>query len=202
MGSLTTCPIGAVKRLVLVQQGLDPVLAGRNLAQALDRITQRASASMTASCPGWSPSTSMPKICWVLGLSLIWNRGSSFGSVESMTSNRPSSGVSLSSGPKLTRILSPSFAVSADLAGGEPTSKTSKLTATVGRITVLTRGNKRYGLLWFVCMSRHHLEVKVGAAVAIGNKEQPPAVGVPGGMIIAGGVRGGVRGFEPSAFMT
>ena len=51
----------------------------------------------------------MPKICWVFGLSLIWNRGSSLGSVESMTSSRPSSGVLLSSGPKLTRISIPSF---------------------------------------------------------------------------------------------
>ena len=49
----------------------------------------------------------MPKICWVLGLSLIWNRGSSLGSVESMTSSRPSSGVLLSSRPKLTRTWIP-----------------------------------------------------------------------------------------------
>ena len=35
---------------------------------------------MTASCPGARPSTSMPKICWVRGFSLIWNRGSSSGS--------------------------------------------------------------------------------------------------------------------------
>ncbi len=42
-GQLDDGPHLAVKRLVLVQQGLNPVLAGGNLAQALDRITQRGS---------------------------------------------------------------------------------------------------------------------------------------------------------------
>ena len=75
-----------------------------------------------ASCSGAIPSTSIPKICWVLGLSLIWNRGSSFWSVERMTNSRPSSGVLESSGPKLTWKVSSLLAadVSALTAGTEP----------------------------------------------------------------------------------
>ena len=38
-------------------------------------------------------------------------------------------------------------------------------------------------------VSGTHAEIKVRAAVSIGNEEQPPSVGVPGGMIITGGVR-------------
>ncbi len=33
--------VGAVERLILVQHGLDPVLAGRDLSQALDGVAQR-----------------------------------------------------------------------------------------------------------------------------------------------------------------
>src|SRR3989441_13329441 len=54
-----------------------------------------APASITASCPGLGPSTSIPKMSWVFGPSLIWNRGSAVVSVESISSARPSSGAAL-----------------------------------------------------------------------------------------------------------
>src|SRR2546425_7371693 len=50
---------------------------------------------MTASCPGLSASTSIPKMSCVLGPSLIWSRGSAVVSVESISSTRPSSGAAL-----------------------------------------------------------------------------------------------------------
>src|SRR5256885_8913999 len=50
---------------------------------------------MTASCPGLSASTSIPKMSCVFGPSLIWNRGSAVVSVESISSTRPSSGAAL-----------------------------------------------------------------------------------------------------------
>src|SRR5256886_11587313 len=50
---------------------------------------------MTASCPGLSASTSIPKMSCVFGPSLIWNRGSAVVSVESISSTRPSSGAGL-----------------------------------------------------------------------------------------------------------
>ena len=40
MGSLTTCPSRRWKRLINVNQGLDPVTPGRDQAQALDRVTR------------------------------------------------------------------------------------------------------------------------------------------------------------------
>ena len=90
-------PVAAVKRLIEVQQGLDAVMARGNLAQALERITRGRGVDRRPPGRAEDRSTSMPKICWVLGLSLIWKRGSSLGSVESMTSSRPSSGVLLRS---------------------------------------------------------------------------------------------------------
>src|SRR2546427_9406354 len=54
-----------------------------------------APASITASCPGLSPSTSIPKMSCVLGPSLIWSRGSAVVSVESISTTRPSSGAAL-----------------------------------------------------------------------------------------------------------
>src|SRR2546422_6911176 len=54
-----------------------------------------APASMTASCPGLSASTSIPKMSCMFGPSLIWNRGSAVVSVESISSTRPSSGAAL-----------------------------------------------------------------------------------------------------------
>src|SRR3989442_10031050 len=50
---------------------------------------------MTASCPGLSASTSIPKMSCMFGPSLIWNRGSAVVSVESISSARPSSGAAL-----------------------------------------------------------------------------------------------------------
>src|SRR2546428_7521381 len=50
---------------------------------------------MTASRPGLSPSTSIPKMSCVFGPSPIWNRGSAVVSVESISSTRPSSGAAL-----------------------------------------------------------------------------------------------------------
>ena len=65
-GQLDDVPVGSVERLVLVQQGLDPVSPGGNLAQALDRIAQRRRVDHGL-LAGREPSTSMPKICWVFG---------------------------------------------------------------------------------------------------------------------------------------
>ena len=42
-GQLHAVPVGAVERLVPVQQGLDPVTTGRDLAQAFQRVAQRLS---------------------------------------------------------------------------------------------------------------------------------------------------------------
>ena len=65
----------------------------------------------------------------------------------------------------------------------------------LGGVTAQELGGDVHGL--FVSGSRVHgpcsgerdnIEIKVGAAVSIGNEEQPP-VGVPGGMVVAGGVR-------------
>ncbi len=39
-GQLHGVPVGAVERLVPVQEGLDPIATGRDLAQALDRVSQ------------------------------------------------------------------------------------------------------------------------------------------------------------------
>ncbi len=39
-GQLDDVPVGAVERLVLVQQGLDAVLAGRDQPQALERVSE------------------------------------------------------------------------------------------------------------------------------------------------------------------
>ncbi len=99
----------------------------------------------------------MPKICCVFGLSVIWNRGSSLVSVESMTSNRPSSGVLLSSGPKLTLItvssFSPSSAAPAETEeisedhGGE---KANKTTAMAVRKMTPKCDRTRRSWLWFM----------------------------------------------------
>jgi len=50
---------------------------------------------MTAALPGFIPSTLIPKTICERGVSLIWFRGSSEGSVERHKSNRPSKGAAL-----------------------------------------------------------------------------------------------------------
>src|SRR5271154_4171849 len=65
---------------------------------------QALSSTMTGS-PGLTPSTVTPKTICDLGVSLIWLRGSSEGSVESTSSTRPSSGCALRDVGKLTEKL-------------------------------------------------------------------------------------------------
>src|SRR5271154_6814533 len=65
---------------------------------------QALSSTMTGS-PGLSPSTVTPKTICDLGVSLIWLRGSSEGSVESTSSTRPSSGCALRAAGKESEKL-------------------------------------------------------------------------------------------------
>src|ERR1022692_1338945 len=103
----------------------------------------------------------MPKICCVLALSLIWKRGSSLGSVESMTSTRPSSGVLLSSGPKLTRIWTPlPFSASSVVAARARTLRREDASAIARRAGVMARqgmpdvwGDVWNGRSWFIFFS-------------------------------------------------
>src|SRR2546426_3620865 len=77
-----------------------------------------APASMTASCPGLSASTSIPKMSCVFGPSLIWNRGSAVVSVESISSTRPSSGAALFAAGNEIAKRAPAASGSARSCGG------------------------------------------------------------------------------------
>src|SRR5256712_7245008 len=73
---------------------------------------------MTASCPGLSASTSIPKMSCVFGPSLIWNRGSAVVSVESISSTRPSSGAALFAAGNEIAKRAPAASGSARSCGG------------------------------------------------------------------------------------
>ena len=96
MCSFTVFPSAAVERRVLVQHRLHVILARRHILQTPDRIAPRP-ASTTVACPGFHPSTFTPNTICVRGVSSIWLRGSSCGSVERTSNTRPSSACALKS---------------------------------------------------------------------------------------------------------
>src|SRR5262249_18951622 len=109
----------------------------------------------------------MPKICCVVGLSLIWKRGSSIWSVESMRSNRPSSGVLLTSAPKLTRNTIPllfweSSARAARVLAtrrADTSAIAPNADATKRRVAPEAWGSRPSDRAWFMAFSFHFMDV-------------------------------------------
>ena len=76
---------------VHVQHRLHDVIARRHILQAARRIAPRARIHHRGLARASIPSTVTPNTICVRGVSLIWFRGSSLGSVESNSNTRPSS---------------------------------------------------------------------------------------------------------------
>ena len=87
-------PIAAMEGRVLVQHRLHVIFARRHILQAAHRIAPRTRIHHRA-CAGRHPSTVTPNTICVRGVSSIWLRGSSLGSVESTSNTRPSSACAL-----------------------------------------------------------------------------------------------------------
>ncbi len=91
-GQLDGMAVRAVEGLVLMEKRLDDILAGRDLGEE-STGKPKTPASKMASSPGFSFSTSMPKMGWASSLrELTWNRGSRLSLSERIRSIRPSNG--------------------------------------------------------------------------------------------------------------